>query len=344
MRHNFIFIFLAAVLLLWGSAAYAQTIGSGVDPVQVLTDPDLPGPNQITTVEVQGVGSFLGDASIVWQENGKTVASGVGLKTFSFTTGDIGVTTRIHIIINSSIQGTIVEDLVFTPTRINLLWEANTSVPPFYRGKALYSAGSTIKVVAFPQVVVGKSTVTSNNLSFRWSLNDTPDTQQSGTGHNTYTFQGSQLRESEQVSVDVYFGSARVGTASITIPAIDPEVLIYDKDPLRGVLWDQAFPSSVSLAGQEITVQAAPYYFANESLASGATSYAWTLNDSPTSGPDSAQGILTLRQQGSGAGEADLSVEVQNTTPKQFVQDAQRALRILFGGQTNTSGSAASGL
>ena len=345
MRHNSKIIFLFAILFFAGSIVHAQTLGSsGVDPVQFIINPDIPGPNQQTTIEVQGVGTFLGDANITWQENGKTVSAGVGLKTFTFTTGDIGVTTRIHVIINSSIQGTITRDFAFTPTRINLVWEAKTSVPPMYLGKALYSAGSAVTVTAFPQVVVAGKTVSANNLSFQWSLNDTPNTEQSGTGHNVFSFQGSQLNNGEQVSVDVYFGSAHVGQASMFIPAVDPEVLFYDKDPLRGVVYDQAFPSTISLAGQEITVQAVPYYFANESLASGETSYAWQLNGSDTSGPDSANGILTLRQSGSGAGQANLSVQVQDADPTQFVQVAQAVLTIIFGGQASASNSSAFGL
>ena len=344
MRHNFIFIFIFAAIFLAGSV-HAQTTGSsGVDPVQFVINPDVPGPNQLTTVEVQGVGTFLGDANITWQLNGKTVAAGVGVKKISFTTGDIGVTSRVHVTINSSIQGTIVRDFSFTPTRINLIWEADTSVPPMYLGKALYSAGSTVSVTAFPQVVVSGKTVSPNNLSFHWSLNDTPNMEQSGTGHNVFTFQGSQLNSSERVSVDVYFGSALVGQSSISIPAVDPQVLFYNKDPLRGVVYDQAFPSTISLAGQEITLQAVPYYFANESFASGATTYSWQLNGNDTSGPDSANGTLTLRQSGNGAGQASLSVQIQDANPTQFVQAAQAALTIIFGGQSSTNNSSTFGL
>ncbi|HVV38789.1 MAG TPA: hypothetical protein VHD31_00490 [Candidatus Paceibacterota bacterium] len=338
MRHNFKIIILLGLIFLTGSFVRAQSLG--VDPVRYITNPDVPGPNQLTTMEVQGVGTFLGDATITWQVNGKTVLSGVGQKTFSFTTGDLGVTTRVHVVINSSIQGTITNDFVFTPTRTALFWEADTSVPPLYRGKALYTAGSSIKVVAFPQVVLSGGTVTANNLSFQWKLNGDPVTVASGKGHNTFTFQGSQLRSGEQVDVDIYFGSSLVGQASVFIPAVNPGVLFYNKDPLRGVLYDQAFPSTITLVGKEITLLAAPYYFANESLRGGTASFAWTLNGDSTSGPNSDSGILTLRQAGNGAGQADVSVEVQNTDPKKFVQDAQAALRIMFGGQTDTALSA----
>ncbi len=95
-----------------------------------------------------------------------------------------------------------------------------------------------------------------------------------------------------------------MGGASLTIPATDPEIGMYVKDPLRGVLYDQALPSSVSLAGQEVTLRAVPYYFANESISNGSVSYVWALNGNTVTGPNSAQGELTLRQTQGGQGSA----------------------------------------
>lgn len=320
---------LLALMLAGVSAhmAYAQA----VDPIRFITTPEVPGPHQQVTIEAQGVGSFLGDATITWQQNGKVVLSGVGERTLTFTSGNLGATTRIHVVVQSSTQGTIVRDFTFIPTIVQLLWEADTSIPPLYPGKALYTAGSRIKVVALPQVVSKGSSITLNNLSYQWSVNDDPAPAQSGKGRSTITFEGSQLRAAEVVGVDVYLGLALVGQASITIPASDPEVELYTKDPLRGVLYDQALPSSVSLVGKEITLQAEPYYFAQESLRSGAISYTWTLGGAETSGPDSAHGVLTLRQTGSGHGESDLTLSVQNIDSSKFVQAAKTVLHIIFG-------------
>ena len=331
----------AAILLMLALAggaahvAYAQT----VDPIRFVVTPEVPGPNQNVIIEAQGVGTYLGDATITWQENGKTISTGAGIKTFAFSTGGVGAQTKIHVVVQSSTQGTIVRDFNFIPTLVNLLWEADTSVPSLYRGKALYSAGSSVKVVAFPQVVSGGSTISSNNLSFQWTVDGDPVPEQSGKGHSSIVVQGSQLKNSEDMSVDVYLGTSLVGQAGVSIPAVDPEVLLYDKDPLRGTLFDLALPTSVSLLGQEVTLQAQPYFFANDSIANGSLSYTWTLNGAETSGPDSAQGLLTLRQTGSGGGSAQLNVSLQNTDATKFVQQASDALNIIFGGASSGSNS-----
>lgn len=315
--------------------SYAQT----PDPVRFIVSPEVPGPGETVRIEAQGVGTFLGESTITWQEDGKTSLSGVGERVFTFTTGNLGATTRVHAIIESRAYGTITKNFSFTPTLINLLWEADTSVPPLYLGKALYSAGSRIRVVAFPQVVAGGTTVSSNNLSFRWSINGEPATQFSGKGRSSITIQGGQLRSGEQVSVDVYLGDVRVGRGSVFITATDPLLLLYNKDPLRGVLYDQAFPGSVTLLGQEMSIKAEPYYFSTESINSGTINYAWTLNNFPTAGPDSSKGILTLRREGDGAGQASVGVSLQNTDTNKFIQSARAALRVFFGQSSGNTSS-----
>lgn len=316
--------------------AYAQT--TGVDPVQYVVSPQVPGPNTQVTIEAQGVGSFIGDAKITWQVGGATALSGVGARDFTFTTGVLGSQTRVSVTINSPTQGTFTHEFIFTPSTVNLVWEADTTVPPFYQGKALYSAGSMLKVVAFPTVIQNGTHVSAASLSYQWSVNDTPLTAQSGLGQNVLTFQGDQLQAQEDVVVGVYLGANEVGYSEIVIPAAQPQVVFYDSDPLRGVLWDDALPSALSLTGSELTVAAVPYFFSNQSARAGMLAYNWTLNGQDTTGPSAAQGLLTLRQTGSGTGAAQLGVSVQNNNTDKLVQAATAALTLVFG-QTSTGGS-----
>jgi hypothetical protein len=166
----------------------------------------------------------------------------------------------------------------------------------------------------------------------------------SGLGKNVYLFQGDEVHTSEDVSVDVYLGASKVGTSDIVIPATAPGVVFYDRDPLRGELLDFALPSSFNLNASEVTLQAEPYYFAGSSARAGALSYAWTLNGSDTTGPNAAQGLLTLRQTGTGAGSASVGVSIQNIEADKFTQDAQGALNILFGQSGSTSFTSLFGL
>ncbi len=327
--HNFRPIFFILAALLYAGTVHAQ--GSGVDPVQYIIAPETPGPNAPVQITVQGVGSFLGDATITWSVGGKTVASGTGLAAFSFTTGELGTQSIVRLTISSATQGLITRTFTFTPSVINLVWEADTSVPPLFAGKALYSAGSPLRVVAFPTVIVAGKKVAAESLSYQWSVNEQPVPALSGTGKHILTYTGDQLQSAEVVSVEVYFGSLKVGRAEIAVPASETQVLLYHKDALRGVVWDNSMPASIALGGKELTLQAQPYFFANTALKGGAVSWTWTLNDEVVTGPDSAKGLLTLRQTGEGKGSASLTVELQNQNSSQLVQSAKTILSIIFG-------------
>lgn len=318
-----------AGLLLSAPFAYAQSVAP--DPVQYTVIPEQPGPNQRVTIQVEGVGQFLGNAGISWQQDGKIVDSAENSMAFTFTTGGVGVVTRIHIKIDSPTQGVIVHDFVFNPSVVNLVWEAATYTPPLYKGKALYSAGSPLKVVAYPTVYIGGALVSASKLSFQWRRNDTPNPSASGLGKNIYSFTGDQLQPQENVSVTVYSGAAAVGRGDITITASKPQVIFYPQDPLRGEILGTGFVGQTTLAQTETTFKAEPYFFSLRAVQNNQLQYDWTLNDQDTTGPDAARGLLTLRQTGSGTGSANLGVSIQNMLPDQFVQSASAGLQLLFG-------------
>jgi hypothetical protein len=350
MLHNRVMVrwllILAALssFFLFAAEASAQSLTAGVNPVQYIVTPEAPRPGDTVLIEVQGIGTFLGDATITWQQDGKTVKSGTGESSFSFIAGALGSKTSIKVTINSATQGTITKTFTFSPSSVNMLWEANTSVPWWFKGKPLYTAGSTLTITALPQIVSGGKTLSANALSFQWKINDTPVPQSSGVGKNRIIFAGSQLLPGETATVDVYYAGALVGRGSITVPASKPQVMLYVRDPLRGTLSDQALQNSISLTSTEFTLEAVPFYFANESISRGTAPFVWTLNGDETTGPQTAQGLLTLRQSGSGAGRAQVEVDMQNTDSDKYVQSAQNALTILFGGASNSAFSSFFGL
>jgi hypothetical protein len=275
---------------------------------------------------------------ITWQQDGKTVLSGVGKDTFSFTTGATGVTTRVRATIHSASRGDFSKDFTFVPSNIHLLWEADTSVPPLYRGKALYSPGSKLTIVALAKVVSGGASISPSRLSYQWQVGNEPAPSASGVGRYIFTYYGNQLNQGENITVTVSYAGNPVGSARVNIPAVNPSILFYVQDPLRGLRLDQALPSAFTLAGQEVTLHAQPFYFANESLGKSIT-YKWTLNGQTISTSDTDNGSLTLRQNGAGQGQSIVSLKLQNTDNYKFLQEAESALNIVFGNPSATAPS-----
>ncbi len=340
---NFILVpFLGFAFFSFGHVAQAQ-LANMQDPLQFIISPEVPGPNAIVRMEVQGVGPFLGNSVITWKQDGKKVSQGLGKTTFSFTTGGVGSATKIEVLVSAEL-GDYVRTYVFAPSVVEMLWEADTSTPLFYLGKSLFTAGSRLKVLAYPAIASGRSLVPSGKLSFNWSLNGQPATAQSGLGKDVFYIDGDMLHNSEEVKLDIFLSGVKVGRGEIAIPTVDPKILIYNKDPLRGEILDQALPGTFGLGSNEITLQAEPYYFANTSKRAGQLSYAWMLNSRETTGPDAARGILTLRQTGQGGGAANVSVTVQNNASNALVQSAQSALNIFFGIKNSNSSTPPFGL
>lgn len=342
-RHNISIFALVFLGVLFGAGFAHAQIGPGPAPVQYIVAPETPGPQSPVYIEVQGVGDFLGNAQITWTVNGKVVSSGKGNRTVSFTTGALGSRTAVSVDIESATYGSISRTFSFTPSRVNLTWEADTTAPPLYAGRSLYSAGSRIKVYAFPEIARNGSSLSASSLSYQWSVGGTPQPAASGTGRNTFSFDGDQLHQGEVVAVNVSSGSSAVGHAEATIPASSPLLLLYAHDPLRGVLYNHAFSNSVSMNSAETTFRAEPYFFSTASARSGSLRYSWTLNGQPASGPDAQNGELTLRQTGNGDGQASLAVSLQNNAANQILQAAQTALTITFG-QINSASQSAFGI
>ncbi len=337
MRYNLPIIFIFFILPLFAAPlAYAQN-SVVPDPVQYILSPENPGPNQLEVIQIQGVGQFLGNSTITWEENGTPITASDNKEFFSFTTGGVGQVTDIHVSINSPTQGFITHDIVFNPSVINLVWEADTYTPLLYAGKALYSAGSNLKVVAFPTVLIGGGLASANQLSFQWYRADTLDSAASGLGKNVYSFQGDQLQAEEDIAVDVYSGTTKVGRGEVTIPVSSPQILVYVQDPLRGELLGTALEGQAQLPQTETTLKAEPYFFASSGVQHSTLQYNWTLDSQDTSGPQSAEGLLTLRQTGSGGGSADLGISVQNTNTVQYAQSASTDLTLIFGTQSGSS-------
>ena len=318
--------------LLFAQVACAQTLP---DPVQYIVAPEVPGPQTQVTIEAQGVGGFLGDTQVTWRQDGVVTKQGAGESRYTFTTKALGKTTTVQVTIASQTQGTFTRTFTFNPSALNLVWEADTTVPPFYTGKALWSAGSPLRIVALPVVYAGGNRVAASALSYQWSLNDEPQPNKSGLGRAAFAFIGDQFSNRENISVDAYYGAALVAHGEITVSAAAPALVLYQRDALRGLVLDTAFPSSISLLGKEITVQAQPFYFSGPDYRSGNVTYAWQLNGGDATGPEANAGILTLRQTGSGEGSAQINVTLQNYGADTFVQQASAVLNLLFGHQNS---------
>ncbi len=312
-KTSFFFVFLS--LFLSCSFVSAQSIPGIQNPLIVSVIPSEPRANQLTVIGIQSYSMDLDRALITWYVDGVNTASGVGLKQFNVMAGPSGSIKTIDVMVSTVETGTFSETIVIRPADVGLLWESDTYTPPFYKGKALHSYNGSFKVVAIPELFTAAGVkIDSKDLIYTWRKNGEVEGSASGYGKNTYIgSQTSYLREGEDISVEVSAPRDNVvASNSILITPLVPEVILYEKSPLYGIVYEKALKNTMRLTNEEVTIIAEPFSFSVQRRNVSNLTYAWTLNSSPLS--DFAnKSSITLRRTSSAAGRANLTVSLQNT-------------------------------
>ncbi|MCR4334391.1 MAG: hypothetical protein NUV47_01505 [Patescibacteria group bacterium] len=208
-----------------------------------------------------------------------------------------------------------------TANYVDLLWQTNTYTPPFYKGKALYTTQSTVTVVAVPSIK-------SNNLIYTWKQDYKVLGSLSGLGKDSYTFKGTVL--SKPTTIEVEVSTAEDGlkaTKDITLSARNPEPIIYEDDPLYGILYNKAITSPLALSKDEIVLLASPYFFSTDVTGKNNLEYEWSINNGNVA--DNTDRSIILRHEGDTVGSSDISLVVNNTVD--FFQKTRFNFKVNFG-------------
>ena len=301
---------------------YALSSELGVEII-----PSYPRPNEMVYINLTLYTDDLNSADISWYQDGKAVLSGKGETKYSFRAGPIGSETSIEIRVKLLSGASFSKTLILNPASVDVVWEANSYVPPFYRGKALHPKQGSLKVVAMPEFVKNGVRISPQNLVYQWSNGITVYQDQSGYGKNVVTLDGSLLGRQEQISVLVTDPvNNLVAQGLVDITPVDPEIVFYQNDPYYGLIFDSAVANQFDLKTDEMQILAAPYYFTKESA--GLLKYDWMLNG--TSIPDLAdsQTAIFRKPEDKMGGQSLVSLRVENMN--RILQQADGSLQINF--------------
>lgn len=295
--------------------------------------PEIPGPQEIVTASVSSSSFNLDLANITWSLGGKKISSNVGQKSVSFKIGEVGEPTSIKAsatLGNTSAQGT----LVVNPSEINLLWQAtDVYTPPFYKGKALPTSESSIKITAIPNIWKSSGgTYKTSDLSYKWRRDSEVLGSLSGRGVSTLFLKNDYLKKSEQIEVEARNTSDfKVGREEVVIQIVDPKILFYEKNPILGILYGKALSGSLPLSNEELSIAAEPYFFSPNNKTSSKIKYSWSLNGNPVKSDSLNPGVLVVRQQSGTSGSADISLLVTN--PSKIMLSAVGNIMLNFKGR-----------
>lgn len=291
--------------------------------------PQYPGPNQSITAILGSHVVNLNKSNITWFVDGQKIISGIGKKSFSFTTGSLGSNTELSVNIDTVDGQNISKRMNITVADIDMLWEAyDAYTPPFYKGKALEPSQGQVKVVAMPNLVNQSGKVNINNLSYSWKKDGNPQQNSSGWGKNYFIFRNSYLDRNNVVEVKVSDITGGTNTSGkITLTPIKPKILFYKNDPILGIKWEKTLGDDFTINPSGEIIVAEPFFFSPKNINSDELSFNWSINGSKIETP-SPKNILAIKPDGEQTGNSIIKLLVENT--ETLFQSLTKQIQVSF--------------
>ncbi len=302
---SFLIIFLPIT-----SLAYVEE-SEGSDLIATVS-PENPKAGEIVTISLRSFGFSLTGKVINWKVNGKPTVSALGATSYSFQLGKPGTTVTVEINLVGDNYIPKKKTLYFQSSDLDLIWQTDSYVPPFYQGKALPSPGSTIKVLAIPVMVdrLGKK-IPIGSIFFDWKKDGRSYSESSGLGRNFFVFKTSPGDSSAVIGVEASVNKEKlIAAAGTNIVLKQPTLLLYENKALDGTAYQKTITGEYDLYNSEVTIKAEPYFLNWTNPSS--VFYKWLVNGDTISNNPQDPSLTTFRQQAGTEGVGNISVSVGN--------------------------------
>lgn len=294
---------------------YAQTIPGQSTGLTLLAEPSFPAPHTETVLSIDDYSINTVGSTITWYVNNVEQTQSRNERSIKITTGDLGKSTNVRVVLSRSNGPSISASLSLVPTQVDIILESNTHVPQFYKGRALPTRDSMMRATA---VVHDGTTNPDSSYVYQWSLDSTVLQGGQTKGKRTISIEMPHY-DDVLLFVEVFKSTGElIGKGVARLLATEPELHFYENSPLRG-LSERELMSPFYLIGEEVTIYGEPY-FIDAPMNETSAEFAWKIDYEPALHDASIPNALTLRKVG-GAGEStiDFSVVTRSGIP-QFVQ------------------------
>lgn len=315
------------VILCIGFLAPLSVFAAGLDLIIISTNPKTPGPNEDVTITLNSYAVDLNTATIIWFVNKNPSKQGIAEKTLTIHTGDLGTKTIVDITILGN-TGKISKQIVIAPAEVDMLWEAQTYTPPFYKGKALPSYKSLVRVTAIPRF--NALTSDPSQFYYKWTYNKIQGAGEA-LGMNSIIlpmgFDDSKIPVAVTVNLP---GTDWSGYKLTNIPGHEAKLVLYEQAPLLGIQFNHALLTNQTPkvgTGNTFNIHAVPYYFSTDNLLNGELIYTWNVNNSNVvPGLDPLNMILTKQSKA----EESFTVSLRAQNPKRILQEGRARASIVL--------------
>ncbi|OHB18831.1 MAG: hypothetical protein A2854_03150 [Parcubacteria group bacterium RIFCSPHIGHO2_01_FULL_56_18] len=309
--------------------SYAQVSLTGLErPLDLAMTPEYPAGGDTVTFTVSSYGVDLDRSAIVWYANGKEIARGNGLTTTTVAAGKLGTATEITVIAEEqdgligSTQATI------RPTEVDLLWEADSYSPPYFRGRTLAGTNATIRAQAIVRFVrPDGNAIPEGDIIYSWYKGTKRIA--SGRGKSSITAPGPTLFGTDTFSVTAESVDGLYhGRASARIDNVDSTIELYENHPLFGVLYHRALIGSATTLETELKVTAVPYFAHIIAPHETSLAYEWALDSTALAAdPDHPETFTITTNNYTGP----VTVELSLTSVADLFLKATGTWEIVFG-------------
>jgi hypothetical protein len=302
------------------------------DPLTISVQPENPAPNTPVTVEVRSFSLNLDASTIAWTINGTSQGSAVGKTKVTSSTGASGSSFTATATVTTPDGKTYRKDFSIKPATVDLIWEARSFVPPFYKGKALLPYQGELDVQAMP-ALSGSTVSNPKTLLYTWKSNNEVIGGASGYGKDTLsiTLNGIVIQPMVISVVVTDTTNSVVASNQVVITPMNPQITFYADSPLYGRLYNTALSTSYKIPEKELVLNAVPYYFSTNDNHQFAGDFIWNVNGSNVVTTNNGTERLLIRTPDGVTGNSMISL--QTTSSKKLLQSANNQISISYTAQ-----------
>lgn len=308
-------LFAALILLAFQTASTeAQLDLIFGDDLSLELSPSHPAPGESIHAGARSSLIDLSGTTLTWSAGGKTIAAGIGVTDVDVVAGALGSETRLTVTaLEAGLEYASAEAFI-RPTELDLLWEADSYVPPFYRGRALPSAGTNLRMEAIPRFVHNRSTVPISDIVFTWKRNGYVIGAVSGRGKARAVIESPPLFGTDTISVEAKTSDGLLqGDASTRISSTQPLLALYQNHPVFGIAYHQALLAENRIPEIEASFSAVPYFAQAASPDDRGLVYEWQVNDTRIENDPARPDTITINASGS-SGRALVELALTHVT------------------------------
>jgi hypothetical protein len=280
-----------------------------VSQLTLRVSPSFPAPNAQATVRLEDYSVNAVGAEVFWFVDGVEQTAAKNERSITVTTGAVGKEIMVRAILRRQDGTDIATSLMVTPTVVDLVLEADTYVPSFYKGRSLPTRNSTLSAVAL--VHDGKS-LADSAYTYRWTLGE--DVLFAGPVRGKSRVSFEMPLYSKDLVVEVLNESGNtVGRRSMNIEAVQPELHFYEWSPLRG-LYQRELSNPFALIGEETVIHGEPYFIPKTPSREN-TDLTWRIGGMPVSANAEAAQAFGLTRENLGNGQVSLRLVTKDRVP-----------------------------